>query len=151
MSYSNIGQRIRERLLAQGYRRENGEPDVQRFSWDFRFNPNHVHAWLRNQMAPFKHLTRLCDALACTEVWLLEGREREGKGSPRQGRGRLRNLLLVLSVGGGLALSPSRGVAASPHTLSADNSPNAVRLIGSRRRRFWATPEVPFTLGMAYA
>ena len=110
MAYEGVGPRIRERLLAQGYKRESGEADVTRFSWDFRFNQNHLHAWLRDEMTPFKDLIRLCTALDCSAEWLLTGEER-GKAKPRLGRGKARGLLLVLSAAAGLLWPSGSGQA----------------------------------------
>src|SRR5262245_48077805 len=85
-SYEGVGKRIREQLIALGYRRADGEPDAQRFSWDHRFDKGHLHAWLRDEMTPFKELVRLCDALQCSERWLLTGAERKRPASrPRRG------------------------------------------------------------------
>src|SRR5262245_12574706 len=35
-SYEGVGRRLREQLIARGYRRADGEPDAQRFCWDHR-------------------------------------------------------------------------------------------------------------------
>jgi hypothetical protein len=137
MSNSPIGQRIRERLIARGYRRADGEPDVREFSFDFRFDKGHVYSWLSGKMTPFKQLTELCDALQCTPYWLLTGKEQIfPKAIPRQRRGKVQGLLLALSLGGGLALSPSPRVArAVDFSPPAQPGPlDVVHLIGSRRR-----------------
>jgi hypothetical protein len=91
------------------YRKADGGPDVQRFCWDHRFNPNHVHQWLGEKITPFKDLIRLCAALDCSAEWLLTGSERP-KASPRQGRGKINGLLLALGGGLGAMLSPSVGL-----------------------------------------
>jgi len=140
VSNEKAGGRMRERLLAQGFKRADGEPDVQEFCWAFRFNTNHVYAWLRNDMLPSsKHLTRLCDALNCSERWLLTGEERDPKkAAPARSRPhKARGLLLALTVGAaGLLGWPSPSVASAPRTLSVALSANAVHLLGSWRRRF---------------
>lgn len=153
-TYVGVGERIRERLLASGYRKADGEPDVQRFCWDHRFDKTLLYAWLRETMTPFKELVRLCMALDCSIEWLLTGNER-GKAQPRQGRGRARKLLAALTVGGGLALSPSLGVAAPAQPLSVVLEADAVHLIGRLRRKFlelWPEiPECSFRFGTVYA
>src|SRR4030095_11215604 len=134
-TYTLVGPRIRERLLALGYRRADGEVDVQSFCWDHRFDKTLVYAWLRETMTPFKDLTRLCDALQCDPYWLLTGKEQVfPKAIPRQRRGKLNGLLLALSFGGGLALSPSPSVAGLAPTRAVGISLNRVHLIGSWRR-----------------
>jgi hypothetical protein len=109
-SYEGVGPRIRERLLALDYKRDDGEPDVQRFCWDQRFDKGHLYSWLRDEMTPFKDLRRLCDALDCSADWLLFGMEREPKkaapGKSRQ-HGKLKSLWLVLPLAAGALLSPS--------------------------------------------
>jgi hypothetical protein len=134
-TYTLVGPRIRERLLALGYRRADGEPDVQRFCWDQRFDKTLIYAWLRETMTPFKDLIRLCDALQCDPYWLLTGKEQVfPKAIPRQRRGKLPSLVLALSLGGGLALSPSASVAGIAPTRAVDDSLNRVHLIRSWRR-----------------
>jgi hypothetical protein len=97
-SYENVGGRIRERLLALGYQRDDGEPDVQRFSWDHRFDKGHLHAWLADKMTPFKELIRLCSALDCTAEWLLTGdaAKKDRPGSARRARRHVKKLSVVL-------------------------------------------------------
>jgi hypothetical protein len=119
MEYKDVGKRIRQRLVALGYGQSADDLDIERFSWDHRFGRTNIYNWLGDKAVPFKDLTRLCDALQCTEVWLLEGRERDPKGQPGKARphGKLRSFLLALTVGGGLVL-PNAGVAAEGHPLS---------------------------------
>ena len=150
-SYEQVGARIRERMLALGYRRADGEPDVVRFGWDQRFDKTMVYAWLRDTMTPFKDLTRLCDALQCSEVWLLTGKERDPKAAPGKARhGKVPSLLLVLSVG--LGLWPSAGAAHPAHALSVGKALNAVLLIGSRWRRLMGASGCDsFTFRLAHA
>lgn len=144
MTYRGVGSRIRQRLLALGYRRDDGEPDVQRFGWDHRFDKTLIYLWLRDARTPFKELIRLCEILECSVEWLLTGVER-GKAKPRQGRGRVRNLLLALTAGA-LGLWPSAGVAAPAPPLSVAISADILHLIGSWRRRVF-----PDSWGMVLA
>jgi len=137
MEYKDVGKRIRERLIALRYVKPDGELDIERFSWDQRLGRTNLYNWIGDKAVPFKDLTRLCDALGCSEVWLLEGRERDPKAQPangRQHRKTLRAVLLALSVAAGHG--PSAGVAAEAHMLLVAKAPNAVLLIGSWRRRF---------------
>ena len=123
-TYQGIGGRIRERLIALGYVRKDGEADVATFCFDWRFGPTSVYGWIADTMTPVKDLVRLCRALDCSIEWLLSGQERVvPKASPRQRRGRLESLVLALGVGGALAGWPSPSVAA-----------DLVHLIGSKRR-----------------
>jgi hypothetical protein len=123
-SYEGVGPRIRERLLALDYKRDDGEPDVQRFCWDKRFDKGHLYSWLRDEMTPFKDLRRLCDALDCSADWLLFGMDRDSKkavpGKPRQ-HGKLKSLWLVLPLAAGV-LWPS--AAAKGQTLPIGNGGN---------------------------
>jgi len=128
-SYEGVGARIRERLVALGYQRDDGEPDIQRFGWDHRFDKGHLYSWLRDEMTPFKDLTRLCDALECSERWLLMGAERKrSSGRPRRGA---RHLVLVVSLGAASALlTPS--VPPIAQTL-----PSAVAALHAPSYRKW--------------
>jgi hypothetical protein len=148
VSYENVGQRIREMLLKLGYVRSDGAPDVQRFSWDFRFNPNHVHAWLRDEMTPFKALTKLCDALGCSEVWLLRGEERK-KETPARSRPRNKTRVLwpALLLGAAALWPDSAQAHATPLQFVVDS---LSRWIMSNRRRFRKDFR-SFAGGMAFA
>jgi hypothetical protein len=125
-SYTGVGTRMRERLLTLGYKRDDGEPDMQRFGWDHRFDKGHLYAWLRDEMTPFKDLTRLCDALDCSERWLLTGKERDPKASPGRARqhGKLKSLWLVLPLAAAALLSPSSGAASRSDTTECENRLN---------------------------
>jgi hypothetical protein len=129
-SYENVGGRIRERLLALGYRRSDGEPDVQRFSWDHRFDKGHLHAWLADKMTPFKDLIRLCAALDCTAEWLLTGDDaKKGRpGSARRARRQFKNLSVVLTVGLSALGAPLPSMAAFGQTppigVTGPNNPS---------------------------
>jgi len=153
VSNEQIGARIRERLLARGYRREDdGEPDVQRFCWDHRFDKTLVYAWLRGT-TPFKDLIRLCEALECSAEWLLTGKERAlGKSAPALSRPptKLKSLLLAFSLGAGL-LWPSSGSAQAGSLSGADSSPTP--RIMSRWGSRWRFRNNPGHIhpGMAYA
>lgn len=143
MSNDKAGGRMRERLLAQGFRRDDGEPDVQEFCWTFRFNTNHLYAWLRNDMLPSsKHLTRLCDALNCSERWLLTGEERDPKKAAppmRRPRNKARVLWPALLLGAAAGLLPSPSAARPAHPLSVGKLLQidpVIHLLGSWRRRF---------------
>jgi hypothetical protein len=135
MEYREVGKRIKQRLVELGYGKSADDLDIERFSWDHRFGRTNIYNWLGDKAVPFKDLTRLCDALRCTEVWLLTGKERDPKAQPGSARqhGKLRSLLLALSVGGGLAL-PSPGMAGEADYLSVGTWLNPVHLIGSWRR-----------------
>jgi hypothetical protein len=76
-TYEGVGPRIRARLVVLGYAKPDGELDVQRFCFDHRFDKTNVYNWLRDSYTPLKDLTRLCDALDCSERWLLLGAERK--------------------------------------------------------------------------
>ena len=137
----SVGSRMRERFLAIGYRQDNGEPDVLRFSFDFRFEKNLLYSWLGDRYVPHKDLVRLCRALQCSVDWLLSGEEivMPKKATPPRGRqgGKLRSLLLALAVGGALMPSPSGGDSPQPETLRAASVIDNIRLIGRRWRSRW--------------
>lgn len=133
--YREVGKRIRERLLARGYVKSDGELDVERFSWDFRFGRTNLYNWIGDRAVPFKHLLRLCTALDCSVEWLLTGIERDPKAKPRRHRGKLGSLLLALSVGGGLALWPSGRVSAELVRYDSTPSLSPSTLSEVRRRR----------------
>jgi len=139
MEYKDIGQRIRQRLVELGYGKSPDDLDIEKFSWDHRFGRTNIYNWLADKAVPFKDLTRLCDALQCSEVWLLEGRERNApKARPAKGRqhGKARVLWPALLLGAAAALWPSPSVASLPRTLSVATPSVIVHLLGSWRRRF---------------
>jgi hypothetical protein len=142
-----VGRRIRERLLARGYRRDDGEPDVRNFAFDYRFDKGHVYAWMSNKMKPFKNIVELCHALDCSIDWLLTGKERDPKAQPGKARqhNKVRSLLLALAVGVGL-LSPSAGVAKDFHCYASGSPVDLLHLIGSWRRRRRACDSFTFRL-----
>lgn len=152
--YREVGKRIRERLLARGYVKSDGELDIERFSWDFRFGRTNLYNWIGDRAVPFKDLLRLCTALECSVEWLLTGKEREmGKGHPRQGRGAARKLLLALSFGA--ALWPRDSVAARGQTplQVSGTTENSAWVDYVNRRRFWSIFRYfrSFRFGPAYA
>ena len=132
--YNQVGQRIKQRMLARGYRKadDDGEPDIQRFAWDHRFSTQQLYNWIHEKGTPTKDLIRLCASLDCSADWLLTGHE-WGKAMPRQRRG-LRSLLLALAVGGALLPWPG-GARAAAQPLGVVMPCDEVPLIGSRRRR----------------
>lgn len=136
--YPGIGPRIEAKLRERGYVKNGGELDVQRFCWDHRFEKTNVYNWLSERYTPFKDLIRLCVALDCSAEWLLTGAER-GKAAPRQGRARkLKNLLVVLSLGAGAAVvGPTARGSAEAQPLWVPVALNIVPLIGSGMRRVW--------------
>jgi hypothetical protein len=133
--YEGVGERIRERLLALGYVKPNGDTDVQEFCWRHRFGTTHLYAWVGDKMTPFKDLTRLCDALNCSEKWLLTGEEREiKKAAPARSRPRIKSLWLALPLAAGALLSPSGSVSAQGRALYVPQIINEFPLLGSWRR-----------------
>ena len=142
-AYQDVGKRIRERLLELGYARVDGQPDVQRFCWDFRYDRTLVYAWLAEKATPFKDLIRLTRDLECSAEWLLTGEERhQGKAARRQGRRVAGSLLLACVVGTAELLAwPSAGVQAAAGTLPAvqiiEKAQDTLSLIG-RRLASWA-------------
>jgi hypothetical protein len=121
MANVEVGRRIQERILARGYRQPNGKPDVKNFSFDYRFDKNHLHSWIRG-MVPFKELIRLCHALDCSAEFLLTGEERK-KAAPGKTRPRIKSLLLVLAAASAaLGLWPSPSAGAPTQTLQDTES-----------------------------
>jgi hypothetical protein len=151
--YPGVGERMVERLKALGYEKPDAEygVDVERFCWDFRFGRTNVYNWLGDVATPVKDLTRLCDVLGVSEVYLLQGRERDPKIRPGMARhhGKARGLLLALTLGAAGVLWP-HSVPAQPRALRIDAAAHGVHLIGSKKRR--RIPVDFFSLiGMAYA
>lgn len=136
-SYEGVGGRLGELMLAKGYKRDDGKPDVQRFCWDYRFDRTLVYDWLNDRATPFKDLTRLCDALECSEKWLLVGEEREAKkAAPARSRPRIKSLWLAsIGLASALAMWPSGGVLAQTGTLQVREFANEIPLLGSKRRK----------------
>ena len=148
ITYTGVGERIRERMLAMGFVRADGQPDVQRFCWDFRYDRTLVYAWLADKATPFKDLVRLAQNLGVSVEWLLTGNEREalarGKTERRQGRRpTVGSLLLALSVvGAGGFGSPSGGVLVQAGIVNVVQVPERMFLIRRWLRR-WARPLLP--------
>lgn len=140
-AYERVGGRIRERLIALKYVKPDGDLDIQRFCWDFRFEKTNVYNWLSERITPVKDLIRLCQALDCSAEWLLTGKERDPKAKPASGRPHrktIRGVLLALTLGAVGALWPSPSVAAPVRTLSVriDELTPSASVDYVRRRRF---------------
>jgi hypothetical protein len=122
--YPGVGERMVARLKTLGYEKPEAEygVDVERFCWDYRFGRTNVYNWLSDEATPVKDLTRLCDVLGVSEVWLLQGRERDPKAQPGKARqrGKARSLLLALSLGAAGVMWPS-SVPAKPRTIAVGN------------------------------
>lgn len=71
--FLGVGQRIKERLVAIGYTRPNGDLRVQDFAADHRFPSPFVWDWMADRRTPLKDLERLATALQTTPAWLCFG------------------------------------------------------------------------------
>lgn len=71
--YPGVGPRIRERLLALGFVRKDGAPDVTRFCLDYRYDKTIFYEWIGDRSTPTKDLDRLADDLKVARSWLLLG------------------------------------------------------------------------------
>jgi hypothetical protein len=71
--FRGVGPRIRERLLALGYVRADGEPDVRHFCLDHRYERTLFYDWLMDRRTPTKERERLCRDLGVDPAWLLFG------------------------------------------------------------------------------
>lgn len=121
--YENVGERMKERLLALGYVTAEGTPHIARFIREYRYDSRYFYRWANKGATPAgENLERLAQDLGVTRAWLLFGDE----GTPkRRRRHMLASAILALTIGGVLGqAAPSLGYA------SAD----ALRLIGARRR-----------------
>ena len=138
-AYTGVGTRIREQMVKLGYVRPDGEPDVQRFSWDFRYDRTLLYAWLADKATPFKDLIRLARDLQISVEWLLTGQERatSGKAPRRQGRPTAGSLVLALLCGAASVLAWPSGVAEAGALGVADQVTNPSGNASSRTRRRW--------------
>jgi hypothetical protein len=73
--WPNIGDRITERLLALGFRRVNGKPDVMGFS--FRNGWNHVYLfrWIGGSTPDYDNIIKLSAQLEVSPSWLMFGEQ----------------------------------------------------------------------------
>lgn len=71
--FLGVGARIAERLLALGYRRPDGKPDVARFCRDKTYDPRLFYEWLGDRANPTKDIARLVQHLEVSHSWLLFG------------------------------------------------------------------------------
>ena len=71
--WPNIGERIKERLLALGFQRPNGQPDVMRFSAERRFLHVYIYRWLSGSLPDYHNMIRLAEDLKCSPCWLMFG------------------------------------------------------------------------------
>lgn len=107
-------------------------------------SPSIIYRWLNGQFPELPDIKILAELLDEDPAYLIWGDERP-KAKPRQGRGRVRSLLLALAAGA-LGLWPSPGVAAPAQPLAVVISADILHLIGSWRRRVF-----PDSWGMALA
>lgn len=126
--FRGVGPRIAARMIALGYVRANGTPNVPRWCLEKRYDKTVVYYWINDQRTPMKdRLRRLAKDLGVAPEWLLVGAEPASKK-----RGRPRKAVTALLLGA-LALA---GVPAHGGTLSVDDPARENRhYVNYRRRR----------------
>ncbi len=132
--FTGVGARIRDRLIALGYRQANGRPDVRRFCRTKGYDTALFYFWVNDENTPVKERARLAADLGMTEIELLFGvvpKARPGKA--RQPKTRV--LWPALLLGAAAAMLPSPSVADTPRALSVVTPDVIVHLLGSWRRR----------------
>lgn len=74
--FEGVNRRILERIVAIGFTRSDGQPDITRFTAEFNYDPRRFYPWI-NPTKPFTPtpdtLKRLAKDLACDWLWLLSG------------------------------------------------------------------------------
>lgn len=71
--HKGCGPRIVERMLALGWKMDNGKEDVPRFSMRHGFDKSVVYEWTKDASTPEKHMGRLAEALQTTVAYLMFG------------------------------------------------------------------------------
>lgn len=66
-------ERVRGRILAQGFIRSNGDPDVLSWSLEKRWTAQYIYKYLNGTTPDYPRLIKLCDDLGVTPGWLLFG------------------------------------------------------------------------------
>ena len=125
---AGIGPRIAERLLAKGYRRADGRPDVRRFCLDLRYQPAVFYEWISGRSTPTKEVYRLCTDLEVTIEWLLHGVGKVPKprrspaiagGSDQESPKGQPPRRIMLSAGGRLPLPAGHSLSLAAYRLAA--------------------------------
>lgn len=73
MKFPGLSHRITQRLLALGYRRQDGRPDVARFCRVKGWDPRGFYPYLKGRMPNEVQLPRLARDLETSVPWLLHG------------------------------------------------------------------------------
>lgn len=98
-----LAARLRHLMLARGFARSDGKPDVAAVAKALNTTTATVHRWLSSGVAPLKLIGPLCDLLGTTPAWLLYGpgddrptsaggvpvERRAMTDAPREGLGRI--------------------------------------------------------------
>jgi hypothetical protein len=79
--FDGVGPRIAKRLIALGYVRADGKPDVRRFCLERGYDKTLFYYWLRDRSTPMKERARLAKDLGVTSRWLIFGDEDEGQAA----------------------------------------------------------------------
>ena len=107
--HDGIGNRIKKRLLALGFRTSEGTPDLGRFIRERGYDGRYFYRWANKNVTPAEpYLSRLCGDLGVTPGYLVFGETATlkpkkyarpiGGGSTNGGTERLANLLEVLPL-----------------------------------------------------
>jgi hypothetical protein len=73
--WPNIWDRIKERLLALGYRQENGRPDVMGFAFRHEWNHVYIFRWIGGSTPDYDNIIKLSGQLDVSPSWLMFGEQ----------------------------------------------------------------------------
>lgn len=71
--FPGVGERMKERLRAIGYVKDNGELATASFAVNHGYVTSFVYDWLADRRTPIKELERLAKDLDTTPAWLCFG------------------------------------------------------------------------------
>ena len=123
--FPGVGRRVAERLLALGYKRVDGKPDVRRFVRERGWDKTSLYFWLSDRNTPTKELGRLARDLGVTPAWLLFGEGKPKKppamagGSDQESPKGQPPRRIMLSTGSWLPLPAGHFLSVAAYRLAA--------------------------------
>lgn len=101
--FEGVGERIKSLMIARGYVRPDGKPDVRRFCLEKSYDKTLFYYWLRDRSSPMKEVERLAKDLGVTKWQLYSGEGSEpkhpiGGGSSNDGTPPIPSIYDVLPV-----------------------------------------------------
>jgi hypothetical protein len=111
--FEGVGERIRALMIARGYVRPDGKPDVRRFCLEKSYDKTLFYYWLRDRSSPMKDVDRLAADLGVTKWQLYSGegpgpKHPIGGGSSNDGTPALPSIYDVLPLNGHALLARLR-------------------------------------------